>query len=222
MKGVNSHWEQLTAEEISAGKHREVVGGMWELIGRMQCDYLKLRGLQPHHSLLDVGCGSLRGGIHFIDYLNADQYCGLDVNESLIEAAKIELTAANLWDKKPRLIVNDQFQFSQFKQSFDYAVAISVFTHLFMNHIARCLWEVRQVLKPDGKFYATFFQAPHAVHLENLTHQPGGITTHYDSDPFHYAPEELSRLAESAGMSAEYIGDWQHPRSQKMFCFRRK
>jgi cyclopropane fatty-acyl-phospholipid synthase-like methyltransferase len=144
----------------------------------------------------------------------------LDLNASLIDAGNAELAAAGLVDKRPRLLVDDRFRFTRFSAPFDFAVAISVFTHLFMNHISRCLVEVRKVLKPTGQLYATFFQAPRVLHLEPLTHQPGGVTTYYDSDPFHYAPDELATLAKNAGLSTELIGDWQHPRAQKMMCFR--
>jgi cyclopropane fatty-acyl-phospholipid synthase-like methyltransferase len=220
MEGINSYWKQLTAEEIAAREHRRMVGGFWEEIGSLQFNFLKQRGLQPEHTLLDVGCGALRGGVHFIRYLQADRYHGLDLNASLVEAGKAELAAAGLQGKCPRLLVDDQFRFTRFGERFDFAVAISVFTHLFLNHIARCLREVRNVLQPAGRFYATFFEAPRVVHLEPLTHQPGGITTYYDSDPFHYARDELAVLAGNAGLSVEYVGEWQHPRAQKMVCFR--
>ena len=220
MEGVNTYWKQLTAEEIAAGKHRERVGGLWDEVGRLQLDFLKQRGLRPEHALLDVGCGALRGGVHFVRYLDADRYHGLDVNASFIEAGKVELSAAGLLEKRPRLLVDDRFRFTRFGAQFDFAVAVSVFTHLFVNHISRCLVEVSKVLKPGGQFYATFFQAPRPVHLDPLTHHPGGVTTHYDSDPFHYTPDELAALASHAGLSTELIGDWQHPRAQKMLCFR--
>jgi ubiquinone/menaquinone biosynthesis C-methylase UbiE len=38
------------------------------------------------HKLLDIGCGALRGGIHFINYVDAGNHYGLDLNSWLIEA----------------------------------------------------------------------------------------------------------------------------------------
>jgi hypothetical protein len=51
--------------------HRRVIGNVphWEYMGKLQLDYLVERGLKPEHNLLDVGCGPLRAGIHFIEYL---------------------------------------------------------------------------------------------------------------------------------------------------------
>jgi hypothetical protein len=61
---------ELSDDMVKAGRHRELVGGQWDVVGKHQCDYLISRGLMPHHKFLDVGCGSLRGGIYFVDYLN--------------------------------------------------------------------------------------------------------------------------------------------------------
>ena len=86
MSEINRYYRQLTQEQINAGRHRDMVGGMWEEIGRLQFEFLRARGLKPRHRLLDIGCGSLRGGIHAINYLETGNYYGLDINLSLIEA----------------------------------------------------------------------------------------------------------------------------------------
>ena len=219
MKSVNSYWQQLSEEDIAAGKHREFVGGFWDDIGRLQMEFLKQQGLQSGHRLVDVGCGALRGGIHFAAYLDRGDYFGLDVNPSLIEAGKLELEEAGLQEKKANLAVSDKFELTTFGAHFDYGIAVSLFTHLPMNHIIRCLVEVRQTLVPGGKFYATFFEAPTSGHLEPILHEPGGITTLLDEDPFHYSLKDMEAIAELAGLSVQYVGDWGHPRSQKMLCF---
>src|SRR5216684_3760408 len=58
--------------------YREYVGGHWDHMGRLQISYLMEHGLQPHHYLLDVACGSLRAGRYFILYLQPGHYYGLD------------------------------------------------------------------------------------------------------------------------------------------------
>ena len=220
MQGVNAYWKELSETEIDRGRHRSWVGGYWDELGNLQYRFLEERGLLPQHKLLDIGCGSLRGGIHFIQYLNAGNYFGLDVNSSLIKAGQKELIAANILDKDPVLLVNDKFEFSNFGTSFDYALAFSVFTHLFLNHIGRCLLEVAQVLKPNGMFFATFFEAPTSVYIDRIEHELGGTTTNYDLDPFHYSVEEISVVANKVGLSAELVKDWIHPRGQKMLKFK--
>jgi hypothetical protein len=74
------------AREVAAGKHRETVGGKWDEIGILQFEYLVAKTLRPEHRLLDIGCGCLRGGVHFIRYLDPTNYFGIDVNQSLLDA----------------------------------------------------------------------------------------------------------------------------------------
>ena len=63
-------------EGIKEMGHRQYVGGCWDEIGRLQFDYLVSQGLRPNHYLLDIACGSLRAGIHFIPYLEPGHYLG--------------------------------------------------------------------------------------------------------------------------------------------------
>jgi len=217
----NGYWRQLRDSEIEGGAHREMVGGMWDEIGELQFRFLVAQGLRPAHRLLDLGCGALRGGIHFARFLDRGHYYGIDGNESLIRAGRRELDLAGLSGRDVKLEVTSDFDCCTFGTQFDYAIAISLFTHLYMNHIVRCLIEVHRALRPGSPFFATFFEAPHPAHIEAIHHTPGGVTTHLDSDPFHYAYEELAAVGRSVGMEAERVGDWQHPRNQKMIRFTR-
>ena len=137
MLGINSYGKELTKEDISNKVHRDFVGGLWSELGQLQFEFLKQFGLQSHHKLLDIGCGSLRGGIHFIKYLDRGNYYGLDINASLIEAAKLEVKQELLEDKTPHLLVDDQFSIDKFGEKFDFMLSISLFTHLPINNIIR-------------------------------------------------------------------------------------
>jgi cyclopropane fatty-acyl-phospholipid synthase-like methyltransferase len=219
MKPINQYYaRQLTPEEIATGAHRDFVGGLWDEIGTLQFDFLRAQGLAPNHKLLDIGCGALRCGLPLIQYLDEGNYYGLDINASLIEAGQQELNRAGLTDRRAHLLVNDKFEFSRFGASFDFAIAQSVFTHLDMNLIVRCLVEVAKVLKPGGQLFGTFFLAPSPAHIAPIKHEPGGIVTNFDADPFHYSFRELEWLASISGFSARLIGDWGHPRGQKMLA----
>jgi len=215
MQGVNDYWQQ-----VPAGGHRRAVGGKWDEIGRRQFDFLKEQGLKPDHTLLDVGCGCLRGGVHFVRYLEPGNYYGIDINSSLLEAGEHELKLAGLLDKQAHLLQDAEFRFSRFERTFDFGIAVSVFTHLYANHIARCLAEMPAVMHGESRFYASFFQAPRSNYLEPLHHEPGGVVSKFDADPFHYSLEEFQRMAGAAGLVAELVGDWNHPRDQRMLCFR--
>jgi len=67
----------------------------YDLIAAMTFNLLTTLGLRQHHSLLDVGCGSLRIGRLLIPYLNRGKYFGLEPAEWLVaEGIKNELGEA--------------------------------------------------------------------------------------------------------------------------------
>ncbi len=55
----------------------------YDLIAAMTFNLLTTLGLRQHHSLLDIGCGSLRIGRLVIPYLNRGKYFGVEPNEWL-------------------------------------------------------------------------------------------------------------------------------------------
>lgn len=170
---------------------------------------------------MDVGCGAARGGLHFIDYLEPGHYFGTDINASLLKAANIEVRNSGLLDKAPQFHLIDDFDLRTTNETFDYAISVSLFTHLPMNHIVMCIRNTVRALVPGGSYFSTWFESPRPAHLEDMLHQPGGITTHYGHDPYHLSFEEVQLLARLAGAGVERIGDWNHPRNQMMARFHR-
>jgi len=211
---------------VAAGQHRNLVGGLWEELGTLQFEHLKQEGLRPEHLLLDVGCGSLRGGVHFISYLNPGHYFGIDINQSFLDAGyDIELAQAGLQGRMPRenLACTAEFQPPWAGVLFDFAIAQSVFTHLMLNRIRQCLTRIAPHMKPDGVFYATFFERPEDVAADKpIHHQPGGVTTYDVQDPYHYALEDLAFAIRGLPWRMRYIGSWDHPRGQKLIAFERQ
>lgn len=117
--------------------------------------------------------------------------------------------------------MTDRFEIQLFETAFDFAIAQSLFTHLRANQVLRCLVRTREVLVPIGRLQATYFEAPFPGHVDSIVHDPGGIRTGLDSDPYHYSAEEARSLARFAGLEAERIGAWAHPRGQRAMVFRR-
>jgi SAM-dependent methyltransferase len=206
--------------------HRSTVRGtaaFWEELGRLQLDYLVEQGLQPSHYLLDVGCGPLRAGVHFIGYLDPGHYAGIDKRgDSLERARRVELPRHGLDDKQPLLLVNGAFEFGKLGQTFDYAIAQSVFTHLPLNTIMRCLVEMAHVLRPGGRFYATIYENPEGKSYLGDVRQSERVVSHYDRDSYHYDLEMLRAACEGTGLTMSYAGDWEHPDNQKMVVFTRE
>ena len=190
--------------------HREYVGGLWAELGYLQFDFLYRAGLQPHHYLLDIACGSLRGGVHFIPYLESGHYLGIDKEEELIKAGvEHELGEEMLRLKQPRFVVSNNFEFDKFGMQPDFALAQSLFTHLPAYLIERCFRSLRQVVHARSVFYATFF-------LRDKDTAPGNPDEPHDWGYFAYTRKQMENFGTLSGWSAHYIGEWNHPRAQKI------
>src|SRR5262245_49847290 len=193
-------------------------------MGRLQFVFLVRAGLRPHHHVLDIGCGSLRAGVKLIAYLEAGHYHGVDKNAELLRRGQeLELTA-DLRRKASVFIHIEDFELHLLGRRFDFAIAQSLFTHLPINQIAHCLTSVHGVLARHGVLYATFFENErgprHLAPLEWPTADGLVITTHCDRDPYHYDVDTFKWLARRAGLRLDYLGDWGHPRRQRMLAFR--
>jgi SAM-dependent methyltransferase len=204
--------------------HRRTIGNMphWDYLGPIQLDYLVERGLEPHHHLLDVGCGPLRAGIHFIRYLEPGHYVGTDKRGDVLETARlVELPQHGLEAKEPLLVEDERFDFGSLGRTFDYAMAQSVFTHIHLNSIMRCLVEMGKVLRPGGKFYASIFENTHGKLYVDDIQQSETAVTHYDRDFYHYDLDTLRFACEGTGLTLGYEGDYGHPNNEKMLVFTR-
>ncbi len=224
MTHINQYYDlEQVAERVRAGDHRGLVGGMWDEIGQLQFNYVRDRGLVRHMRFLDVGCGCLRGGLHFVDYLDAGCYYGIDLSQDLLDAGyDTELKQAGLQQKLPRenLLCTDGFNATGFGVAFDMALAHSVFTHLPSDLVKLCLSRLAHVIKPGGRFFATVFLSNDSHNWKQpLLHSPGDITTYPDHDPFHYRPDDLRCCCRDLPWELEKLESWQHPRDQWMATF---
>jgi len=218
---LNSYLQRAdVTKTVDSGLHREVVGGMWDEIGALQLSVLKTQGLMPQERLLDIGCGSLRGGVHFVGYLQPGNYFGLDLHQELLDAGyEKELADPALRARLPRtnLIADENFDFSRFGETFDRALAFSLFTHVPINSIRVCLEQLTKVMKPGGVLHATFFELPsNSPTGVSVQHEPGGIITRGDSDPYHYRVSDFSFAIADLPWAVEYVGAIDHPRAQRL------
>ncbi|HLY47206.1 MAG TPA: class I SAM-dependent methyltransferase [Stellaceae bacterium] len=208
---------------VAKGGHRGIIGGLWDEIGRLQLDFLKKMGLDQRSRLVDVGCGCLRGGVHFVDFLDPGNYFGIDMSAELLQAGyDIELNGRGLCDKLPRsnLICNAEFDFSEFATTFDVAIAQSLFTHLPANVIELCLSRLAPHMQPDGVLFATFFIVPDDHPIGAPFTHPRGIRTFDDHDPYHHRLRQIRHLCDGLPWRPELVGEWGHPRDQQMVSLR--
>lgn len=195
---------------IGAAGHRGYVGGKWDEIGKLQFDFMVGRGLAPEHVFVDVACGSLRGGVHFIKYLDPGNYLGIEKERSLVRSGLThELPRAVRKEKRPEFVISDAFEFSRFSKRPRFAIAQSLFTHLVPEQIELCLANLHAFVGDDHEFFATFSSGDSAANPSQSD----------DLKRFTYTPEELAAMGERTGWRSDYIGEWGHPRGQLMMRY---
>ena len=175
----------------------------YDLIAAMTFNLLTTLGLRQHHSLLDVGCGSLRIGRLLIPYLNRGKYFGVEPNEWLVkEGIKRELGEALLQIKHPTFFFSDSPEaIAQAKVSFDFALAQSIFSHCGLDLIQNWLSAISHSLAEDGALVATF--------LPGEQDSPTGGWVYPEC--VNYRPSTMRQAAAEAGLRFEIL-DWKHPR----------
>lgn len=127
----------------------------YKKIGLLVYNLLLKLGLQKHHNLLDIGCGSLRVGIHLINYLEQSHYHGIEPNAWLVDYM-IKNDIKNL--KQAKFNYNFGFDLDVFNKRFDFILANSIFVHASESQIKKCLSELPKVMHEDSIFVFNFFE----------------------------------------------------------------
>ncbi|HEU4831001.1 MAG TPA: hypothetical protein VFS65_02425 [Candidatus Saccharimonadales bacterium] len=202
--------------QVATEGHRSYVGGndqYWDEIGRLQFEFLLKNGLTKDTPFLDIGCGSLRGGCLFINFLAEKNYLGVDKELSLIILGVAnELGIEVYLEKKPEFVISAEFEFVKFSRIPTMAIAQSLFTHLTLDDIGLCLKNLREFVHEGFVLFATYFPS------EILASNPSRSHSHAC---FHYTVNEIGALAQRTGFEFENIGDWGHPRGQHIAAFRK-
>jgi SAM-dependent methyltransferase len=175
----------------------------YDLIAAMTFSLLTTLGLRQSHSLLDVGCGSLRIGRLLIPYLNRGKYFGVEPNEWLVEEGiKRELGETLVQIKRPTFFFSDSPKMAaQAKVSFDFALAQSIFSHCGLDLIKGWLSAISRSLAEGGALAATFSPG------EEDSPRTGWVYP----ECVNYRPATLERAAAEANLRFQIL-DWKHPR----------
>ena len=208
---TNSQRNSIHSDDLGLGlkpgdyHYRAFVGppADYDLIAAMTFNLLTTLGLRQHHSLLDLGCGSLRVGRLLIPYLNKEKYFGVEPNEWLVqEGIRNEIGDNLLQIKRPRFLFSDAPGMLQTAEvTFDFAVAQSIFSHCGLDLLVPWLSSIAKCLAPTGVLLATFLPD------EEDTTSTGWI---YPAC-VKFKPDTLKNAAASCGLKFEIL-DWRHPR----------
>ncbi|MSR32354.1 MAG: glycosyltransferase [Gemmataceae bacterium] len=132
--------------------------------------FVRLGGLKPNQSVLDVGCGIGRMALGLVHYMDPNaRYEGFDIVKHGIDWCKENITPrwpnfsfqhSDIYNKyynpKGRLSPRS-YKFPYADGSFDFVFLTSVFTHMVQHDMDHYLSEIHRVLRQGGKVFITFF-----------------------------------------------------------------
>lgn len=172
--------------------------GYWDKLQQFQLDFLQNQGLQPHHTLLDVGCGPLQGGVGFIHFLNSGNYVGIDLRPESISAGYTLLARHGLSEKNPLLIVSKTFGQKELgPRKFDYIWASQILYHLEPPIMRQFFEQAAARMTPSTKLYG------------NVIHDPSLYQGKRHWEEFPYVPhtiDSLKSLANEFGLELKVLG----------------
>lgn len=175
-------WPVLDRVELVTGRRSPLTpprrlqfvgGGDYARVGRHFRElFVDIGRLEPHHDVLDVGCGTGRIAASLVDYV-AGRYEGFDIVPEGIAWCQSRITPrhpnfnfslADLYNSKYNRkgrFTAAEYTFPYADDSFDFAFLTSVFTHLLPHEVDNYVAELSRVLRPGGTCFATFFLLNH-------------------------------------------------------------
>lgn len=145
-------------QEVRAQERHRLVGppDLWAMKRRFQIEFLLAQGLRREDRLLDLGCGTLRGGIPLIEYLQPRHYTGIDVRPAVLDEARCELAEAGLAHKEPALVAAGRLADLTLAERFDVVWSFAVLIHMHDDILHEALDLVARHLADDqSRFFAT-------------------------------------------------------------------
>ncbi|OIT39605.1 PREDICTED: uncharacterized protein LOC109237843 [Nicotiana attenuata] len=187
---ANNHTALPCPGELLVEEHHSNYGEPWAG-GRDVFEFLaESAHLTPDSQVLEIGCGTLRVGLHFIRYLNPEHFQCLERDElSLMAAFRYELPAQGLLNKRPLIVRGEDMDFSKFGSGtmYDLIYASAVFLHMPDKLVWVGLERLAGKLKPlEGRIFVS--------HNIKFCSRLGG--------------EECTKRLKNLGL--EYIGKFTH------------
>jgi hypothetical protein len=206
--------------------------------GLWQFNFLKANGLEKHNVICDIGCGDMREGVPLIKYLDKGCYIGYDQSQSALSQGIASISDSDLRIKSPTLLWGYDFNLADCvgRDIVDLVWANSVWTHLDLSAIVQSMEAILLILKPRGKFMATFFDVGNDKYVNpriyrdcsnidsriNLRSTLSTLKakksklTYPNRNPYHYPSLLLIKLATCAGYKHASVHTTLTPKGQSI------
>lgn len=180
---------QARAERLAQGMFLGGPVETFEAIGRLQLITLLRCGLYPDSRVLDLGCGSLRGGVWLVHFLQSERYFGIEPNAAMLDVGKNEILGTELVaEKRPKFLTNDNFDPAEFGVEFDFFLARSIWTHASRDQIRQMLDAFTLYGAGDAVFLTSFLPTEHG---ETGYSDEGWVGRSHESDTRGVVRHEL-------------------------------
>jgi SAM-dependent methyltransferase len=192
--------------------YRAFVGPLdrYDLIAALQFNLLTALGMRERHSVLDIGCGSLRFGRLAIPFLRPGKYFGLEPNRWLVqEGIEKECGGDLIRIKEPRFAYDSEFSLTAFGVTFDYLMTHSIFTHAARRQIEQCLAEAARCMAAGSFFVASYIRGERDHQGDEWTY-PEWVA---------YREETMIALATLHGLRCQPM-EWEHPGGHSWLLYR--
>ncbi|MGH2908377.1 MAG: class I SAM-dependent methyltransferase [Solirubrobacteraceae bacterium] len=188
MSSLQRRSERLAESAFLGGPPRD-----FERMGRHCLEVLLGEGLTTSSKVLDVGCGALRAGYWLMRLLDPGHYFGIEPNREMLTLGLEQLVEPDVVARaQARFANNEDFDFSGFGETFDFALARSIWTHTSRDQITTMLKSFADTATPDGVLLASYL--PQSAIVSRVRRWRPGVERFASELPLERLTPALARL----------------------------
>jgi hypothetical protein len=125
-------------------------------------------------------------------------YFASDISEKTVSVGMILLDNAKLAIDRQKICLTDHFRFPDAWAPIDMAFSNSLFSHLNLNSIYLCLYNLNKIMVEGGTYYSSFIMAD-SDHNPATEYDIGQFHSSLWADPFSYRSEVIEAIANITG-----------------------
>jgi len=204
---------------IAKGKHRNLVGNLWDAHGQLQFDLLVAAGMLPKHKVLDLGCGALRAGVKIAAYLEENHYYGIDPRLPMINVGFAqELRRTKL--SRDNLFCSNLYKHARLEhETIDFGLCIAMMTHYEFNMVRIMLENSEIYFKSGAKLFVSYLELPEGEPFARPYTNAAQTRSTGHKPQYHYYRRDMEYAAQGTGWTPHYVGDWNDPNGQKLIRY---